>query len=522
MAEGVLMPKAGITVESCVIGEWKKNVGDQVAIGDILFTYETDKAEFECESTAAGTLLAQFYAEGDEVPCLANVCAVGNPGEDVEALRNAAPAAEAPAAPAAAAAAAAAPAAAVKPDGPCAQAVIMPKEGITVESCIIGEWKKNVGDAVAVGDVLFTYETDKAEFECPSTAAGTLLAKFFEDGDEVPCLVNVCAVGNPGDAYEFLKPGAEAPAPAAEAPAAEAPAAAAAPAAPKAELTAISPRAMAKAVANNVNPALATGTGPKGRIIERDIDKLIASGAAAAYAAPAAAEETAFEDVKFGPVRKATAKSMTKSLSTMAQLTQQYSFDASQIQAYRAMLKPMDAPMGKISLNDMVMFAVAKTILSCPDLNANMVEDNVIRHFSHVNLGFACDTPRGLLVPTIFHADEMSLLELSMEAKRLAAAARDGSLSPDEMTGATFTVTNIGAFGCEAFTPVVNPPQIGILGVCNIQTKIKSAKDGMIETYPAMGLSLTFDHRALDGAPAARYMSELCKSLESFMTLMAK
>ena len=522
MAEGVLMPKAGITVESCVIGEWKKNVGDQVAVGDILFTYETDKAEFECESTAAGTLLAQFYAEGDEVPCLVNVCAVGNPGEDVEALRNAAPAAEAPAAPAAAAAAAAAPAAAVKPDGPCAQAVIMPKEGITVESCIIGAWKKNVGDAVAVGDVLFTYETDKAEFECPSTAAGTLLAKFFEDGDEVPCLVNVCAVGNPGDAYEFLKPGAEAPAPAAEAPAAEAPAAAAAPAAPKAELTAISPRAMAKAVANNVNPALATGTGPKGRIIERDIDKLIASGAAAAYAAPAAAEETAFEDVKFGPVRKATAKSMTKSLSTMAQLTQQYSFDASQIQAYRAMLKPMDAPMGKISLNDMVMFAVAKTIKSCPDLNANMVEDNVIRHFSHVNLGFACDTPRGLLVPTIFHADEMSLLELSMEAKRLAAAARDGSLSPDEMTGATFTVTNIGSFGCEAFTPVVNPPQIGILGVCNIQTKIKSAKDGMIETYPAMGLSLTFDHRALDGAPAARYMSELCKSLESFMTLMAK
>ena len=522
MAEGVLMPKAGITVESCVIGEWKKNVGDQVAVGDILFTYETDKAEFECESTAAGTLLAKFYAEGDEVPCLVNVCAVGNPGEDVEALRNAAPAAEAPAAPAAAAAAAAAPAAAVKPDGPCAQAVIMPKEGITVESCIIGEWKKNVGDAVAVGDVLFTYETDKAEFECPSTAAGTLLAKFFEDGDEVPCLVNVCAVGNPGDAYEFLKPGAEAPAPAAEAPAAEAPAAAAAPAAPKAELTAISPRAMAKAVANNVNPALATGTGPKGRIIERDIDKLIASGAAAAYAAPAAAEETAFEDVKFGPVRKATAKSMTRSLSTMAQLTQQYSFDASQIQAYRAMLKPMDAPMGKISLNDMVMFAVAKTIKSCPDLNANMVEDNVIRHFSHVNLGFACDTPRGLLVPTIFHADEMSLLELSMEAKRLAAAARDGSLSPDEMTGATFTVTNIGSFGCEAFTPVVNPPQIGILGVCNIQTKIKSAKDGMIETYPAMGLSLTFDHRALDGAPAARYMSELCKSLESFMTLMAK
>lgn len=527
MAEGVLMPKAGITVESCIIGEWKKQVGDTVNVGDILFTYETDKAEFECESTAAGTLLAKFYEDGDEVPCLVNVCAVGKAGEDVSALQSAAPASEAPAAPAAEEKKAAAPAAAAKPAGPCAQAVIMPKEGITVESCIIGEWKKQVGDTVAVGEVIFTYETDKAEFECESTAAGTLLAKFYEDGDEVPCLENVCAVGNPGDAFEFLKPGAEpveAPAEAVEA----APAAAveAAPAAEKAAMAAISPRAMAKAVANNINPALATGTGPNGRIIERDIDKLIASGAAA-YAAPAAAAaapaaDNEFEDVKFSAVRKATAKSMVKSLSTMAQLTQQYSFDATQIQAYRAMLKPMDAPMGKISLNDMVMFAVSRTVGSCPDLNANVVEENVVRHFKHVHLGFACDTPRGLIVPTIFNADQKSLLEISMEAKELAAAARDGSLSPDKMTGATFTVTNIGSFGCEAFTPVINPPQTGILGVCNIQTKIKAVKDGKIETYPAMGLSLTLDHRVIDGAPAARFMQDLCKNLENFMTLMAK
>ena len=198
MAEGVLMPKEGITVESCIIGEWKKNVGDHVNVGDILFTYETDKAEFECESTASGTLLEKFYEDGDEVPCLVNVCAIGNPGEDTSALKNAPAASAAPAAPAAEAPKAAAPAAAAAPAGPCAQAVIMPKEGITVESCIIGEWKKNVGDPVSAGDVLFTYETDKAEFECESTASGTLLAKFFEDGDEVPCLVNVCAIGNPG------------------------------------------------------------------------------------------------------------------------------------------------------------------------------------------------------------------------------------------------------------------------------------------------------------------------------------
>ena len=179
MANAVIMPKAGITVESCIIGEWQKKVGDAVKLGDILFTYETDKASFECESTAEGTLLEIFYEEGDEVPCLVNVCAIGNPGEDCSALRGGsastdvpAPAAEAPAA-AAAPAPTAAPAAATK-----AQGVLMPKAGITVESCIIGEWLKKVGDQVKVGDILFTYETDKASFECESTAEGELLAIF--------------------------------------------------------------------------------------------------------------------------------------------------------------------------------------------------------------------------------------------------------------------------------------------------------------------------------------------------------
>ena len=142
MAEGVLMPKEGITVESCIIGEWKKNVGDHVNVGDILFTYETDKAEFECESTASGTLLEKFYEDGDEVPCLVNVCAIGNPGEDTSALKNAPAASAAPAAPAAEAPKAAAPAAAAAPAGPCAQAVIMPKEGITVESCIMASGRR--------------------------------------------------------------------------------------------------------------------------------------------------------------------------------------------------------------------------------------------------------------------------------------------------------------------------------------------------------------------------------------------
>ena len=165
MANAVIMPKAGITVESCIIGEWVKKVGDQVKVGDVLFTYETDKASFECESTAEGTLLDIFFEAGDEVPCLVNVCAVGNPGEDVSALKGGSAAAE-EAAPAAAAPAAVPAAAAAVCANTKAQAVIMPKAGITVESCIIGEWLTQIGDDVKIGDILFTYETDKASFEC--------------------------------------------------------------------------------------------------------------------------------------------------------------------------------------------------------------------------------------------------------------------------------------------------------------------------------------------------------------------
>ena len=231
MATAVIMPKAGITVESCIIGEWQKKIGDQVKLGDVLFTYETDKASFECESTAEGELLDIFFGEGDEVPCLVNVCAIGTKGEDCSALRGGS-AADAPAAAPTAAPAAAAPAAAAVVCNTKAQAVIMPKAGITVESCIIGEWLKEIGDDVKIGDVLFTYETDKASFECESTAEGKLLARFFEEGDEVPCLENVCAVGPDGEPTDCLKPGA------APMVVEEAPAAAAVEAAPVAETVA--------------------------------------------------------------------------------------------------------------------------------------------------------------------------------------------------------------------------------------------------------------------------------------------
>ncbi len=553
MAEGVLMPKAGITVEECVITEWLKKPGDTVAVGDILFTYETDKATFECESTAAGTLLEIFYEDGDEVPVLVNVCAIGTPGEDVSALKGATGEAAPAAAPAAEAATEsaveAAPAAAPAPTGPVAQGVLMPKAGITVEECIITEWVKKVGDQVAVGDILFTYETDKATFECESTAAGTLLEIFYNDGDEVPVLVNVCAIGNPGDSTVGLKSGEEAPAAAS---AEAAPAASAAPTAPvaaapvaAAAATAnpdakVSPRAKMIAETLGVDPTQAAPTGPYGRVIERDVRALANAQALSPAAAPvaeaapakaeapvaapvAAAPEADYVDEKFSAIRKATAKAMVRSLSTMAQLTHQHSFDASTILNLRKQLKANGEAMGmpNITINDLVMFAVSRVILNHPQLNATMPEENMIRKYNNVHLGMAVDTPKGLMVPTIFNANKLSLSELSIEAKRLAKLCQEGKATPDMLSGASFTVSNVGSLGVEVFTPVVNPPQVGILGVCGTTTRIKEV-NGEIKTYPGMNLCLSYDHRALDGTPASKFMKELCQALENFSLLMMK
>ena len=411
-----------------------------------------------------------------------------------------------------------------------ANAVIMPKAGITVESCIIGTWEKKVGDSVKVGDILFTYETDKASFECESTEEGTLLEIFYQEGDEVPCLVNVCAVGNPGEDCAALRPSDSAPAEEAvtdSAPVEEkaAPVAVAETTAVAGEKSAVSPRARKLAERAGVDAALATPTGPNGRIIERDVRELMNNPAAAKVeTAPAAvsAADTEYEDVKFSGIRRAISKSMHTSLSTMAQLTHNTSFDATNILAYRKLLKASEGETAGITLGDIVLYAVSRTLLNHPDLNAHMLDDNNIRLFKHVHLGVAVDTPRGLMVPTIFNADQKSLLEISKEVKELAAQCREGNISPDKLSGGTFTVSNLGNLSVESFTPVINPPQTGILGVCGTIERVRKGKDGNVEIYPAMGLSLTYDHRAVDGTPAARFQKELGKNLENFTTLLAK
>ncbi len=443
-----------------------------------------------------------------------------------------------------------------------ATVVIMPRQGQSVESCIITAFNKKVGDTVEKGDILFSYETDKSSFEEPAPEAGKILAIFREEGDDVPCLENVLVIGNDGEDVSAFAPKAdEASAPAAESAPAEAPVAAAPATAstePDPEATAgvgsISPRARLLAEKTGADLLKAVPTGPNGRIIERDVQKLVDMGltvspaAKAGYsaavegsgingkvvladlngaAAPApeaapAAPVAAYEDVKLSNVRKVIAKSMHASLSNMAQLTLNASFDATKIMELRSSLKSGAEKLGlaNITLNDMVLFAVSRVILNHRDLNAHYLDD-VIRYFNTVNLGVAVDTNRGLLVPTVFGAEKLSLNELSKAAKSVITEAQSGTINPDKLQGGTFTVTNLGSLGVESFTPVINPPQTAILGVCTITRRIKD-EDGEDVSYPAMGLSLTFDHRALDGAPAAKFLKELCFALENFDLLLTK
>ncbi len=537
MAKPVLMPKQGITVESCVLTKWNVKVGDTVKKGDILFSYETDKSAFDQESEFDGEVLALFCEEGDEVAVLTNVCAIGQKGEDVSSFApNGAPAVEeVKEVPASAPAAAPAPKA-VK--GPCPDTcfgVMMPKQGITVESCILTKWNVKVGDAVKKGDILFSYETDKSAFDQESEFEGEVLALFCEEGDEVPVLTNVCAIGKHGDDYSSLAPDGAAPSaePATEAVAeapvkVEAPAVQATASAPVSADGRIFASPRAKNLANKLGVDLkdAIPTGPNGRIVENDVRLASvapkkAEAVQVSETAPAQKADVDFKsykDEKMPNIRKVIAKGMTNSLSTMAQLTMNISFDCTNVMELRKYFKANEEKLKLpgITINNIIVYALSRVLKNHKDLNAHLLNNDTMRYFDHVNMGIATDTPRGLLVPTLFGADTMTLSEIAVKSKELSTQAIKGGINPELLSGGTFTVSNVGTMGIESFTPVINPPQTGILGVNTLETRVKLGKNGEMIPYTAMTLSLTFDHRALDGAPAGRFLKELKDYLENF------
>lgn len=542
MAIPVTMPKQGITVESCILTKWNVKVGDKVKVGDVLFSFETDKSSIDYISEVEGEVLALFCEEGDEVPVLTNVMAIGKKGEDVSSLapNGSAPAATEVKAETPAPAAAKAASAPVIPADIKATPVAMPKSGITVESCILTKWNVKVGDTVKVGDVLFSYETDKSSFDLQSEVAGEVLATFFNEGDEIPVGTNVLAIGEHGVDASCFAPNGYAPAAAevkasiaTETASAEtaAPAKSAQAANKDGDRIFASPRAKNLANKLGVSLADAEASGPNGRIIERDIRAAsvnpktheTAAQPAMQTTAPAkSAAETAdvkaYKDEKMSNIRKVIAKNMVASLSTMAQLTHTLSFDCTNVMAFRKYLKDNaeKLKLPNITVNNIIVFAVSRVIKNHRDLNANLINGDTMRYFEHVNVGIATDTPRGLLVPTLFGADLMSLSEIAAKSKKLSQDAIDGKIAPELLTGGSFTVSNVGTMGIESFTPVVNPPQTGILGVNTLETRVKLGKNGEIIPYTAMSLSLSYDHRALDGAPASRFLKELKEYLENF------
>lgn len=449
----------------------------------------------------------------------------------------------------------------------------MPKQGQSVESCIVTEFKKKVGDKVAVGDVLFSYETDKASFDEDAKVEGTVLACFFNDNDEIPCLTNVMVIGEPGESFSEYAPsgagapaasGAEAASPAAE-PASSVPepaevTAATAPDALTNSATGtvvanapVSPRARKLAAERGVDTAQVAGTGPHGRIIERDIiaaqgapksglaKAMMADGGLQAPAAGTgiggmvkgsdlkvwkpthtenlAGEGEEFKVEKMSNMRKLIAKSMYNSLQNTAQLTHMLGADARRVQALRKKAKKaleegkIDA---NITINDFVCYAVIKALKKFPKVNSHCLGD-AMRIFNVVNLGCAVDTERGLMVPCVKYAEDLNIIGLSKALKKVAEDCKKGSINPDLLSaeGASFTVSNLGGFGVEWFTPVINVPQSAILGVGTIVPRPKDLGAGVYAFVPYLGLSLTYDHRALDGGEATSFLKQVAVEIEN-------
>ena len=406
-----------------------------------------------------------------------------------------------------------------------ATVITLPQKGLTEESSVIAELYVKEGDAVVAGAPLFAIETGKATFDVESEVSGTVLGIFVSVGDDVRIKAPVMVIGEPGEAFERPESSAPASAPAA-APAVSAPAAAptAAPVRAEGAPCFASPRAKAAAERAGVDWRDAAATGPEGRVIEKDIAALAAGGKKGIVAKAAAAAETAeFEIVKNSGIRRVIAQNMHDSLATMAQLSFTAYFDATELFEYREMVKAQGEKLGypNISINDMILFAVSRTVLDYPLFNAHF-SDKETKIFHRVHLGVATNTERGLMVPTLFNADLKSLNMISREAKELSRACRENTITPDQLSGGTITVTNIGNNNISSFTPVINPPQTSIIGVCSPEWRVRPGKNGEMEMYRAMGISLTIDHRAVDGAPAAEFLNAFCRRLENFRLLLAE
>jgi len=431
--------------------------------------------------------------------------------------------------------------------------VIIPRVGNTVESCIIGSWKKKEGEKIEKGDILLEIETDKTTFEVEAPTSGILLGTFFKEGDIAPVLTIIAVIGKKGEEFESYRPQPEEE---------------------KKELLeqlvkekykeekeitgveketivdrkaigeedrtsgGISPRAKQFALAHGINLDGVTGSGPHGRILERDVIRYFHTaprysslarelidkswthkGTYSGIGGMIVKEDLRQPGKKLSTIRTTIARHMHTSLIKTAQYTITISARAEAILFLRKKIKSVIGKhsMPDITINDMVMYAVIRTLVSYPEINAEFI-DGVVYQYKDVNLAFACDTPRGLIVPVIRGAQKLSLKELSLAVEKLSNGAVSGKIAPDNLTGGTFTTTNIGSLGIENFTPIINTPQVAVLGICTIDLKPVETGEG-VKFIKHIKLCLTADHQVIDGAPAARFLVALKDNIENFRNI---
>ena len=544
MSHTVELPALGESVTEGTVTRWLVAVGDTVAVDDPIVEVSTDKVDTEIPSPVAGVVEQILVEEDEDVEVGAALVVIGD-GSSAPAAAPAAPAAEAPAASAPAAPEAPAAAAAPAAGSASGQEVTLPALGESVTEGTVTRWLKEVGEQVEVDEPLVEVSTDKVDTEIPSPVAGTLLEIRIPEDEEAEVGQVLAIIGDSSAAAAPAAPAAPAPAAAAPAPAtpaapaapASAPDTPAPPAAPAADGEAyVTPLVRKLAKDNGIDLSTVKGTGVGGRIRKQDVQAAIAAkgsaAAPAASAAPAAdgapkAAHTFEVSPKRGTVEKTArirqviAKRMRESLDISTQLTQVTEVDMTRVAQLRAKAKDgfLAREGAKLTFLPFFAQAVTEALQQHPALNASMTEDlKQITYPDSENVAIAVDTPKGLLVPVIKNASDLGIAGLAKAIGDLGGRARTGDIAPEELTGSTFTITNIGSFGALFDTPIINQPNVAILGTGSIVKRPMVVKDvdgnDSIAIRSMCYLSLTYDHRVVDGADAGRFLYTLKTRLE--------
>jgi len=553
MAEVILMPRLSDTMTEGVIAAWHKKVGDNVKKGDLLAEVETDKATMDLESYKDGTLLFTGTEKGGKIQVNDLLAIIGKPGEDISKLvkSGAATAPTASAAPAAPAASTATPAkqetpstANRQPSNQAAPAldlssmqevILMPRLSDTMTEGVIAEWHKKVGDMVKKGDILADIETDKATMELESYKEGKLLFTGAEKGQKIAVNDLLAIIGEEGKVnvqqiVDASKNKGTAPV-ADKEPVAEPVDSKTAPAPVATETHALngdgrikaSPLAKKLASEKGIDLSKLHGSGDFGRIIKKDVAEYTPAASApvaqtqkAAAVPSASTGQVSFDDVPVSQMRKTIAKRLAEVKFSAPEFYLTITVDMDQAVSSRAKINET-APV-KISFNDFVLKATALALKKHPAVNSSWMGDK-IRVNHHVNIGVAVAVEDGLLVPVVRFADTKSLSQISTEVKEFAAKAKNKKLQPSDWEGSTFTISNLGMFGMDEFTAIINPPDSCILAISSIQ-QIPVVKNGAIVVGNVMKLTMTCDHRVVDGATGAAFLQTLKGLLEEPLRML--